>query len=178
MNWIGEEDWLKIQRWIPIVCVDILPIIASDQHEVQKAGLILRKTPHEGEKWCTVGGRLFYGEPIRQGVLRQLSETLGEEIQVNELGSQPLYVAQYAPSLEVQEGFDAIDPRKHAIGLTYSVELTGEISPQNEALDFRYFTVQELVDKQDIGFEQKAVILACLERLNVNWGTKSHHKYF
>lgn len=165
MNWIEEAEWSRIQKTIPIVCIDILPIIVSAQHEVQKAGLILRKTPHEGDKWCTVGGRLFYGEPIRQGVLRQLSETLGEGIQVKELGGQPLYVAQYAPSLEVQEGFDAIDPRKHAIGLTYSVELTGDILPQNEALDFRYFTVQELERKQDIGFEQKAVILACLNAL-------------
>ncbi|CAN7688115.1 DUF4916 domain-containing protein [Paenibacillus sp. LjRoot153] len=167
MNWIEESEWNNIQQLLPIVCVDILPINVSEKGEILRVGLILRNTPHEGKKWCTVGGRLLYGESIQNGILRQLKETLGNNIQIKgELESQPLYVAQYSPTIELHEEFDAVDPRKHAIGLTYSLELDGCVEPQNEAIDFQWFSISELRIKQDIGFHQDKVISSCMELLN------------
>lgn len=165
-NWIEESEWNKIQQLIPIVCIDILPVQRSPFGEIKKVGLIKRKTPHEGQKWCTVGGRLLFGEPVQHGIVRQLQDTLGVGIQVKGIwNSQPQYVAQYSPTLEVSNGFDAVDPRKHAVALTYCLELEGEICPQNEALDFQWYSIQEVRNKTDIGFGQEKVIASCLELL-------------
>jgi hypothetical protein len=146
--------------------VDILPIQLSVDNKLQSIGLILRHTPHQGPKWCTVGGRLLYAESIAEGISPQLYDALGERIffQTREV-SEPLYVAQYSPSKEIFEGFDAVDPRKHAIGLTYAVSLTGEITPQNEAIDFKWYNVHDLPSEKEIGFNQMNVIDKCLEKL-------------
>jgi ADP-ribose pyrophosphatase YjhB (NUDIX family) len=166
LTWIDEKDWNIMQQVLPIVCIDILPIERNPDGSISHVGLILRDTPHEGEKWCSVGGRLLYGESVQDGVIRQLKDTLGRDIEVKEqFDSQPTYVAQYSPTLEHQEQFDAIDPRKHAVALTYCLEIHGRIHAQNEALDFHWYTVEEIQDKQDIGFFQKSVILNCLKRL-------------
>ncbi|HZG84937.1 DUF4916 domain-containing protein [Paenibacillus sp.] len=167
MDWIEEEQWNKIQQQIPIVCVDILAVKEGTSESGRlMLGLILRETPHEGPKYCTVGGRLLYRESLQDGIRRQLEDALGSNIQYK-LSSdlQPAYVAQYYPGTAVREGFDAVDPRKHAIGLTYTIEISGEPMPRREALDFKWFTVDELLANEDIGFHQKSVILACMDRL-------------
>lgn len=165
MIWVEDEEWNRIQQLVPIVCVDILPVELSASGAISRIGLIQRHTPHEGDRWCTVGGRLLYGESLGQGIGRQLEDTLGNSVRVKgALDVQPLYVAQYSPSLAAAAGFDAVDPRKHAVAMTYLLELEGLITPQNEALDFRWFTVAELREKQDVGFGQKKVIEVCLER--------------
>jgi len=166
MNWIEEEQWNTIQRQIPIVCVDILAVEEGSLADNRlRVGLILRETPHEGLKWCTVGGRLLHGESLQDGIRRQLEDALGTEIKFQtSLGLQPAYVAQYYPGTEVNPGFDGVDPRKHAIGLTFTIEISGTPKPQHEALDFQWFTVDELQANQEIGFHQKPVILACIDQ--------------
>lgn len=165
MTWINDKEWARLQQLLPIVCVDILPIVCSPSGEINRIGLIKRHTPHEGDKWCTVGGRLLYGESLQDGIWRQLRDTLGSDVQIARgLDIQPLYVAQYSPSLEAAEGFDAVDPRKHAVALTYLLEIKGEIAPQNEALDFQWCTLSEFRMYEHIGFGQERVIEMCLER--------------
>jgi ADP-ribose pyrophosphatase YjhB (NUDIX family) len=149
----------------PIVCIDILPIQRSPSDKINRIGLIKRHPPHEGDKWCTVGGRLLFGESLQDGIWRQLRDTLGSDIQIARgLDIQPLYVAQYSPSLEAAEGFDAVDPRKHAVALTYLLEIEGVIAPQNEALDFKWCTLSEFRTNEHIGLGQERVIEMCLER--------------
>ena len=58
---------VKIQQLVPIVCVDILPIERSPSDEISRIGLIKGHTPHEGDKQCTVGGRLLFDESLQEG---------------------------------------------------------------------------------------------------------------
>src|SRR5690348_3534196 len=134
---LSDEEWKRIQRQLPIACVDLMPIrfSQSQPRRVEAIGLIQRSTPHQGERWCLVGGRLRYSESLGEGLTRQVHETLGPDAQISPTPAatlQPLYVAQYLPHGasgenpdEYQRG-DGWDPRKHAIGLTYALELVGQ----------------------------------------------------
>ena len=57
------------------------------------------------------------------------------------------------------------DPRQHAIGLTYAVELSGIFVPQGEALDFKWFSISKIHELEEIGFGQKQLIIDCLREL-------------
>jgi hypothetical protein len=57
------------------------------------------------------------------------------------------------------------DPRKHAIGLTYAVELAGSFVPQGEALDFKWFPINQIREMKNIGFGQQQIIIDCLKYL-------------
>jgi len=160
--WLEKKEWEHIQGIIPIVCVDILPIqFAERGKKVKTFGLILRETPHQGQKWCTIGGRLLYGESLAEAIARQLHETLGNDItfKVSD-DQQPVYVAQYASGTQIRHGFDAIDPRQHAIGLTYCVEVNGNMYPQGEAFDFKWFQHDNLPSSEHFGFHQDRIVNA------------------
>jgi ADP-ribose pyrophosphatase YjhB (NUDIX family) len=162
-GWIPDEEWAHIQRIVPIVCVDVLPIHREPIGQITEVGLILRYTPDGSLRWCLVGGRVRFGEPIPAAVLRHMRESLGAEVQFDiSHWREPLYVAQYCPA--PQEGFLS-DPRKHAISLTYALELTGEIDPRNEAIDFHWFPLDKLPQTGDFGFDQDQVVAECIRRL-------------
>jgi hypothetical protein len=76
---------------------------------------------------------------------------------------QPAYMAQYRPS--AGDGF-LIDPRRHAVAATYSLEISGLPRAQNEALSFQWFGLNELPPRERFGFEQDRVVAACLMSLN------------
>ncbi|MCI3927163.1 NUDIX hydrolase family protein [Paenibacillus sp. TRM 82003] len=174
MVWIEEAEWNRMQRMIPIVCVDVLVVKRSEEGCLSHVGLILRDTPHEGLKWCTVGGRMLYGESLDEALCRQLLDALGDAIDIHPVHNDlPVYVAQYYPGLRACDGFDGVDPRKHAVGLTYCVELFGNIRPRNEAVDFRWFTLEELESHPEIGFNQKEMLLACCSRVQQHLRIKS-----
>ena len=161
-HWLPVEDWRKVQRCLPIVCVDVLPI-RRRQGELRDIGLVFRETPHQGRQWCLIGGRLQYNELLTEGVERELREALGDKIIFTCFGSdEPLKVAQYLPTPDKGELYD---PRQHALALTYVVELSGEITPQGEALEFSWFPVAGLAEMQGIGFGQQPIIIECLQRL-------------
>jgi ADP-ribose pyrophosphatase YjhB (NUDIX family) len=159
-NWIPDAEWSRVQALIPIACVDVLPTRhATGGLEV---GLILRDTPY-GQGWCLVGGRILRNESLRDSILRQLTSTLGENIQVSlSERPRPSYVAEYFT--ERREG-ELHDPRQHALGLTFTLDVAGSISAQGEALDFRWFTLGELPPAREFGFGQRAVVEAIVRRL-------------
>ncbi len=160
-TWLSFGDWRWIQGVLPIVCVDVLPIRRSSQG-VEAVGLILRETPHQVRRWCTIGGRLLYGESLPEAVKRQVRETLGPRACTAPAPAvRPTYVAQYSPRRT--EVF-CLGPRQHAAGLTYCLELDGYIEPQGEALSFQWFAIKAIPWKE-IGFDQDWVIRACLAEL-------------
>jgi len=166
-NWLSDDEWEHIQTLVPILCVDILPIRLNENRELDSIGLILRETPLQGDRWCLVGGRVLYRETILEAIHRQLTHTLGSNISYDsDADRQPDYVAQYAPQTVTVAGFDAVDPRKHAVGLTYCIEISGQINPQFEAKDFKWFAPTE-ISLVPFGFHQDAVMGECLERLGI-----------
>lgn len=162
---IPEKEWAQIQRRIPIVCVDILTLQCTPEPErrIQAVGLILRDTPHQGQRWCLVGGRIRHNESLGEAITRQMRDTLGPRVTFTvDDDEQPLYVGQYFP--EHRSDFP-MDPRKHAIGLTYWLEVGGSPMPREEALLFEWFPPDHLPPRERFGFEQDLVVYACLDRL-------------
>lgn len=164
-NWLSAREWQRVQRKIPITCVDLLPVrlLRKISRRAVEIGLILRDTPHQGRRWCLIGGRVLYGETLDRAIQRQVRETLGARLRVSyQQQATPLFVAQYSPS--GRRPF-LLDPRQHAIGLIYSVKLHGPIDPQGEAFEFRWFDSERLPSPKDFGFGQSPVVGACLRRL-------------
>ena len=163
-SWLSRADWRFIQGSIPVTCVDVLPARFSlgSRHVLREVGLVLRETPH-GRKWCLIGGRLMYREPLCEAVRRQMTEALGRQIKPHiMLDQQPLYVAQYSAS--GRSPF-ALDPRQHSVSLTYAVEMEGIPTPGGEAIQFEWFEIGNIPPARQIGFRQDTVIKACLRLL-------------
>jgi ADP-ribose pyrophosphatase YjhB (NUDIX family) len=161
-HWLPEAEWRKVQSCLPIACVDVLPF-RRESGGALEIGLIRRGTPHQGRRWCLIGGRLQFGETLAEAAGREIAEALGGGVGYSLLGDgQPFTVVQYLP---VEGQGQYFDPRQHAVSLTYAAELSGTPSPQGEALDFRWFAVAGLPGPDSIGFGQRPLIVECCERL-------------
>lgn len=163
-GWLSDQEWRFVQLRVPVTCVDVLPI-RREGFDGVKIGLIYRETPRQGRRWCLIGGRLFRNEPLRNAIIRQVQEALGSNVHcVLPVPVQPLMVAEYFSRRLKRSLFD---PRQHAVGLTFTVQVRGAISPAGEALDFRWFNVKELPGSHLFGFGQRKVVLECVRRLDV-----------
>ncbi|MDQ7878357.1 DUF4916 domain-containing protein [Microbacterium sp. QXD-8] len=145
VSFLPADLYATIEASIPIACVDFVPIRRSD-HGLE-VGLILRESPF-GQVWCHLGGRVLHGETLRQAIDRHAVDTLGIPAIVDH-DPQPDFVYQwFPPAVAPHDGTaHGKDPRKHAIGLSFLVEIDGEPVPRNEALDFRYVVAGALPDR-------------------------------
>jgi len=163
-DWFPEWEWKFVQDRVPIVCADVLPIRkeAGNRSEV---GLILRDTPHQGRRWCLIGGRILLNESFRDAVTREVRQALGPAVEYKlPRPLEPAFIAQYFSEHRTGELFD---PRQHAIGLTFAAEISGEISVGGEALDFGWYDVSKLPAEAEIGFGQDRVVAECVHRLGL-----------
>jgi ADP-ribose pyrophosphatase YjhB (NUDIX family) len=170
--WLAPADWKRIQESIPVICVDVLPIQSSTKsgRDLTAVGLIFRETP-QGRRWCLIGGRLLYGESLTRAIRRQVREALGRHVKVDlQVDQQPLYIAQYSPSGRTPF---ALDPRQHAVGLTYAIKLEGKPMAGGEAIKFRWFETARLPGGRQLGFGQDAVIRTCLRALRISYAVRS-----
>lgn len=164
MAWLSADDYRLIQNSVPIACVDVAPLRLDERGGIDAIGLIFRDTPHQGRRWCLVGGRVLRNETLAAAASRQLRQTLGDGIRFQlDPDAQPVYVAQYFPT---RQPIGVIDPRQHAVTMNYCVEVAGEIVPQGEALEFRWFAPDSLPRPDQFGFEQDRVLRQCLARWN------------
>ena len=140
MTFLPDDLYAQVERSIPLACVDFVAVrTASDG--AQQVGLILRDSPY-GRVWCHLGGRVLYGETLAAALRRHCLDTLGVEPVIDD-DPQPAYVYQWFPEAARPESpATGIDARKHSIGLSFTIELpdAAAIVPQNEALDFAWFT--------------------------------------
>lgn len=75
-NFIPHELYLKIQKILPVACVDL--IIQTEQ------GVLLGVRDHEpakGKIWL-IGGRVLYGESLEEAVKRKALEETGLEVKI------------------------------------------------------------------------------------------------
>jgi ADP-ribose pyrophosphatase YjhB (NUDIX family) len=159
---LRQRTFRAIQLRIPIACVDVLPVregIASGK----EVGLIFRETPNQGRRWCLIGGRLLINESFRTAIIREVTGALGEKVQcaVND-PLQPMYVAEYFSQKRKGKLYD---PRQHAIGLTFQVQIKGKIDPRGETLKYQWFDVREIPRPADFGFGQYKVVHDFIKRL-------------
>lgn len=142
-QYIPDDLYTQIERSIPIICVDFVALRHGERGT--EVGLILRESPF-GQVWCHLGGRVQHGETVGDAIRRHARNTLGVEIDLGP-DPQPVWVYQWFPD-EHRPPTGLVtghDPRKHAIGLSFVVDLAGEeLDPRDEALDFAYFPIGAL----------------------------------
>jgi ADP-ribose pyrophosphatase YjhB (NUDIX family) len=163
-HYLPAAQWRTIQQTVPVCCVDVLVLrFHPGKKSPAAVGLISRHTPHQGVRWCTVGGRLHRNESFPQAVQRQLHETLGTAITFDlRRIDQPLFVAQY---FTTRRTIGIVDPRQHTIGLTFALPIAGDPQPQGEALSFQWFPPTKLPSARQFGFGQEKLVTTCLQRL-------------
>lgn len=129
---------------MPIACVDFVPVRTVDDRT--EIGLILRDSPF-GRVWCHLGGRIARGETIADALQRHARDTLDASL-VLDPDPQPGYVYQWFPPADTPASAEHFphgqDPRKHAIGLSFTVQLDGTPRPRNEALEFAWYDPDKL----------------------------------
>lgn len=143
MTYLPPDLYAQVERSLPIACVDVVP--ARSTASGTEVGLILRESPF-GQVWCHLGGRVLYGESLTDAVRRHATSTIALA-PVLSPNAQPRYVYEwFPPEIAPDDGtVYGDDPRKHAIALSYVVTLEeGALLPRNEALDFAWFTLDEL----------------------------------
>ena len=168
MGWLSDADWKRVRETVPVCCVDILPTrrVSSVGTEAFKIGLILRDAMEIAPRWCLVGGRLLRNESLSDAIRRQVRQTLGELVHLDlPADPQPTYVAQYSNNRRDDGPFD---PRQHALGLTFMLQIEGEPVAVGEALRFQWFDAHALPEASQFGFGQDHVIRACLARNILN----------
>lgn len=163
-NWLSSEEYERVRAAVPIVCVDVVPLLREEGRD-RAIGLILRDTPHQGRRWCVVGGRVFRNETLAEAVARHLRHTLGNGIQfVLGPDEQPIYVSQYFTS---ERGVGLVDPRQHAVAMNYCIDISGPVVAQGEAHEIKWFDRRKLPAPEDFGFGQDQVVAECLKRIGV-----------
>lgn len=142
---------------MPIVVVDVAALDPTRE----KICLIQRDTP-AGLGWNLIGGRILRGQTLGGAIRHQVETTLGNEVAVDVRDDQqPDYIAQYGP---FDDAVFSPDPRKHAVGLTYALVITGTPRPHGEAKEISWFPLEALPARREWGFEQDRPAEACLQR--------------
>lgn len=143
VTFLPAELYAQIEASVPIACVDFVPA-RVDASGARQIGLIVRDSPH-GRVWCHLGGRVQRGETLHDAIGRHARDTLGVE-PVLPTNPQPDYVYEwFPPEIAPNDGtLFGDDPRKHAIGLSFVVQIDGAVTALNEALDFGWFSLDAL----------------------------------
>jgi ADP-ribose pyrophosphatase YjhB (NUDIX family) len=157
-GWIPDELYKSIEASVPIVCVDVL---LSPHGAPGQIGLIQRATYDDGFGWCLIGGRVLRNESLSDAVDRHVLATLGDNIRVVRSTMRLGAVIEYFSESGLG---DFHDPRKHAVALTYTAacEFDGEPEVHGEAVDFRWFSIDDLRDI-DFGFGQGEAVARVLK---------------
>lgn len=144
---------------LPVVCVDLLPWRQSG--ESRELAFIVRDDSQGGRRYALVGGGVLRTETINEAATRHLRETLGEEVGwVDNFDRRPDALLQYFP--DDREGH-GLDTRKHSVGLTYLVEISGEVNAGGEAEEVHWFALEDLPRREQFGFRQWRVAEELLE---------------
>lgn len=166
MTYLSEDLYKTIVKNIPLVCVDILPV--KKVNEEWRIGIITRATGPETGKPAILGGRIYYGELIKDTISRNLEADLGIKSYKFLEGhdeSQPYYVQQYvhADSAKNPLGYD---PTKQAVALLYLVKLDDEPQPKNEASNFYWINKTQI--PKAAAYNQQVIMKFVLSKLDQN----------
>ncbi|HJH12929.1 MULTISPECIES: DUF4916 domain-containing protein [Brevibacterium] len=166
-NWFSADELAYLRRRLPITYVHAVPLLLGQAGEVERIGLLMRQS--EGRLGRElVGGRVKYHEPLRAALQRHLESDLGP-LALPRLPESltPFHVAEYFPTEGESRYYD---PRQHAIALCYTVPVTGECQPSQDALSVDWYTpAQALADTvaEDMAHGQHAIVKLALAHCGV-----------
>lgn len=141
-TWLDDEELALVRDRVPIVYVEAVPVRVDELGVVQKVGLLLRPMADGTISRAIVSGRVYYGERIRDALLRHLEKDLGP-LALPQIppGVAPITIAEYFPNPDIT-GF--YDPRQHAVSMVYMVPVEGDCEPSVEALTLTWHTPEEI----------------------------------
>jgi hypothetical protein len=140
-NWLAPEELDAARQRLPMLYIDAIPIRVDAHGAVTSVGLLLRVTGSGAITRALVSGRVLYHERVRAALLRHLEKDLGPlALPRIPPSPQPFTIAEYFPTPGVTPFHD---PRQHAVSLAYVVPVEGDCAPQQDALEFNWFSPDE-----------------------------------
>lgn len=161
---LPEELYQTITKYMPIVCVDIIPV--RRRVNTWEIGIITRATGSQAGKPALLGGRIRYGETVHEAIIRHIQTDWGIESFEYFEGSnefQPFHVQQYLHA-DAALGPFGFDPTKQAIALNFLVQLEYEPTPRNEASNF-YWVSSDAIP-HPAAYNQDKVMATAFEYLS------------
>ncbi len=163
---LSKDEWDRIRRSVPIVCVDLVPIrYESGRPQV---GLIQRETRGHGLGYTLIGGRMQLDEGIHHAIYRQLHESLGTAVSIRLRPPHlrgvphPDTVSEYS---RVPKPGIPYDEDKNSVSLTYVALVEGHAEPRSEAISFTWFDLDQVPGPEKWGYNQYLVAADALARL-------------
>lgn len=139
--WLSEDELGRVREAVPMVYVDAVPVRVDHLGRVEKVGLLLRARPDGTISRALVSGRVLHNETVREALWRHLTKDLGPDCDPSlPPDPSPFTVAEYFPDGK-RTGYH--DPRQHAISLAYVVPVAGDCKPSQDALEFRWLSVND-----------------------------------
>lgn len=121
----------------PVLTVDGI-ILEND-----KVLLVKRIIPPFTDSWVLPGGHVEYGERVEEAVKREMREELGVSVKIKSL------FGVYSDPKR--------DPRYYTTSVVYLLKKgKGKIRLDNEASEFKYFSLKKLPSK--IGFDHRKIL--------------------
>src|SRR3954463_7599475 len=166
--WLSREEMDAARERLPILYVDAVPVRVDEQGVVTAVGLLLRIGEDGQVKRALVSGRVLSHERVRSALLRHLEKDLGPlALPRIPPAPQPFTIAEYFPTPGVTSFHD---PRQHAVSLAYVVPVEGDCAPQQDALEFSWFSPDEVREPTvlaELANGQSALLLQALAHLAV-----------
>src|SRR3954454_8194896 len=167
-GWLSREEMDAARERLPILYIDAIPVRVDDHGVVTKVGLLLRIGEDGQVKRALVSGRGLYHERVRSALLRHLEKDLGPlALPRIPPAPQPFTIAEYFPTPGVTSFHD---PRQHAVSLAYVVPVEGDCAPQQDALEFSWFSPDEVREPTvlaELANGQSALLLQAIAHLAV-----------
>jgi ADP-ribose pyrophosphatase YjhB (NUDIX family) len=167
-GWLSREEMDAARERLPILYVDAVPVRVDGHGVVTAVGMLLRIGEDGQVKRALVSGRVLYHERVRSALLRNLEKDLGPlALPRVPPAPQPFTIAEYFPTPGVTPFHD---PRQHAVSLAYVVPVEGDCAPQQDALEFTWFSPVEARDPvvlAEFANGQSTLLLQALAHLGV-----------
>ncbi len=147
-GWLSDEEIETVRGRLPIVYVDAVPVRIDEAGNVTHVGLLLRAMPDGTISRAIVGGRVLWGERVRDALVRHLEKDLGSlALPKIPPSPAPFTVAEYFPD-PTKTGY--YDPRQHAVSLVFLVPIEGICEPSQSSLEITWVTPAEAVSDEVI----------------------------
>ncbi|MFC5281125.1 DUF4916 domain-containing protein [Arcanobacterium canis] len=143
-SWLSPEELEFVRHKVPMLYVNVVPVRLGETGQVEAVGLLLQGSDDSISR-SIVSGRVLFHETVRAAVVRHLEKDLGLMALPRIPASMvPFTIGEYFPT--PGEGF--FDSRQHAVALCYVVPISGDCSPQNDALGFTWFDPGDLYTRE------------------------------
>ncbi|MDD5430731.1 MAG: DUF4916 domain-containing protein [Candidatus Pacebacteria bacterium] len=138
-KFIKKSLFDKIQKSIPIVCVDL--VFFRNLGKKAETLLLKRKIYPEIGKWCVIGGRVLKGEQLRNTIDRQAGRELGVKVKVISPWNFNNPVAVFSEP--------KADAQKHYVVLVYPVIMKGKSYNESgpEFSEAKWFPINRIPGK-------------------------------